>query len=571
MGRPLSGSFRASFLAVVLVGLIVGLCGCTGEGLDESDAGGSGRPGADADRSADSAQVSESQQRSEPTRTMAEATVPPDAEDSSSDSVPAAGSTSSTRLVTTTSTLSPTTTVSLREEEGEPAGGLIAFLRGEGFSSDGSDRPPEVSDGRDAALELMAQQVFQAHCGFEIFVMNGDGSSVRQVTENTTRVTPPVWSPDGSRFLYVDIGLLGFEEQGCDQEGAVQSPPGVFVVDAETLTSRLVTPTGLFVYYVLDVGALVWSPDGSRFGFVGAIGNGDDVSDEGLYVVEADGSGLRLLVPIPDVADGTEWSWAPDGSAIAFVRLDLAEADSEMFVVNVETGTIRRLTDNNRINSSPVWSNDGSQIVYLSSSSDWDSFPPANEIYVTDSDGTGERQLTDLGAILYDLRWAPDGSGIYFRYAQADNPWSSFHDIFKVPIDGSPAVQLTDLRGRLADIDEEQRSFAEILSLLVWAPDSSRIALTTVSDEALHAEQPFPDSISIVDIAQRHTRELATRIGPIFDLTWSPDSSKLLVVSTTISTWNLEIYALDVTDGTIDRLTDYDGSDSRPAWAQRTK
>lgn len=580
MGRSSSGFFRSSFL---VVGLIVGLWGCSGDGSEPTRTTVEAAvPSTTVDSSSDSVPVSESEQGSVSTRTTVEAAVPSDAVDSSSGSVAAAvTTTTSPSLVATTSILSPVTTVPLPAEEGKPVEGLIAFLRADGLSGDELDQSQEVSDWSDPALALLAQQLFQFRCGFEIFVMNGDGSSVRQITENTTRVTAPVWSPDGSRFLYVDVGLLGFEEELCDQEGGVQRPPGVFVVDAETLTSRLATPAGLFVYNVLDVGAPVWSPDGSRFGFLGAIDNGDDVSDEGLYIVEADGSGLRLLVPIPGFAQWTDWSWAPDGSAIALDLLDPSGEDMEIFVVDIETAGIRRLTDNNLDDSFPVWSGDGSRIASLGNSYDLDDFTLVNEIYVTNNDGSGERRLTELGAFLYDLRWAPDGSGIYFRrQAQGDDVWSSLlvgnDDIFKVTIDGSSVSQVTDLRGLLAgleDLEEEQRSVVELFTLSILSPDSSRVALTTSSDEALNADQPFPDSISIVDIGQLHNREIVARIGPIFDLAWSPDSSKLLVVSAAddqanFLTGNLEIYALDVTDGRIDRLTDYEGIDSRPAWAQ---
>ena len=117
---------------------------------------------------------------------------------------------------------------------------------------------------------------------------------------------------------------------------------------------------------------------------------------------------------------------------------------------------------------------------------------------------------------------------------------------------------------------------AELSSLVVWAPDSSQIALAPSSDEALNAGFVCPDTIIIVDIAQLHNRETATGIGRVYDLTWSPNTSELLVVNAadkraTILTSNQEIYALDVMDGTIDRPTDYDGIDSRPAWARPTE
>ena len=49
---------------------------------------------------------------------------------------------------------------------------------------------------------------------------------------------------------------------------------------------------------------LAWSPDGSRLAFHGP---------DGIWVIGADGSGLRKLIP-----GGTDPSWSPDGSHIAY-------------------------------------------------------------------------------------------------------------------------------------------------------------------------------------------------------------------------------------------------------------
>ena len=578
MNRPWSVFFRALF-SVLLVVLLFGLFGCSAEGED-SDAEVSAGPVADAEGSGDSAPTVESPQAFEPPLTTAGTTAPPTVADSLPDSEGASSTSSTTQLTTTTSTLSPSLTASPRDEEAERAGGLIAFLRGEGLSGDASQAGGEISDGSAQAFELAAQQLFQFHCGFEIFIMNSDGSSVRQVTENTTRVTEPVWSPDGSRFLYEDMGPPEFGEGGCDQGGDVQGDPGLFVVDAETLVNRLVTHDGLFVYDFLGSGFKAWSPDGSKFGFMGGVLVGDDVSDEGLYVVEGDGSGTRLLVPIPGDAFWTAWSWAPDGSAIAFSLADPTGGDLEIFVVDVETAAIRQLTDNDRNDDYPVWSNDGSRIAYLGGPPYQEGFTLAVEMYVSDSDGTSERRVTDLGAILSDLRWAPDDSAVLFRYTPNDLEsdafdWSLFGlaEIFKVEIDGTSVTQLTELQEMMRGLEEDQRTVAVLLSVPVWAPDLSQVAFATFSEATLNAGPSFPDAISIVDFDHRLTHTIATGIGPVFSLAWSPDSSKMLVMAgtdehATMFTGNVEIYALDVADGTMERLTYYEGIDSRPAWAQ---
>ena len=63
----------------------------------------------------------------------------------------------------------------------------------------------------------------------------------------------------------------------------------------------------------------VWSPDGQKVAFDG---NGD------LYVMNADGSGLRRLTRNPACDRGPAWS--PDGRKIAF------GGNGHIFVINVD-------------------------------------------------------------------------------------------------------------------------------------------------------------------------------------------------------------------------------------------
>jgi Tol biopolymer transport system component len=66
---------------------------------------------------------------------------------------------------------------------------------------------------------------------------------------------------------------------------------------------------------------VAWSPDGERLAF--GLGR-----NSGIYIVAADGSGLTLVIP-----DATYPYWSPDGSRIsyqpagAFGPLEIADAD----------------------------------------------------------------------------------------------------------------------------------------------------------------------------------------------------------------------------------------------------
>jgi Tol biopolymer transport system component len=53
---------------------------------------------------------------------------------------------------------------------------------------------------------------------------------------------------------------------------------------------------------------LAWSPDGSRLAFD---------TDDGIWVVGSDGSGLRMVI-----RDGLSPTWSPDGSRLAYGTWD---------------------------------------------------------------------------------------------------------------------------------------------------------------------------------------------------------------------------------------------------------
>jgi Tol biopolymer transport system component len=76
-------------------------------------------------------------------------------------------------------------------------------------------------------------------------------------------------------------------------------------------------------------GAPVWSPDSSRLAFCGP---------GGIWVIGADGSGLRKLIP-----HGEKPSWSPDGSRIAYQvrgRLSLGP----LRIADADGGNVQKFT-----------------------------------------------------------------------------------------------------------------------------------------------------------------------------------------------------------------------------------
>jgi Tol biopolymer transport system component len=139
----------------------------------------------------------------------------------------------------------------------------------------------------------------------------------------------PSWSPDGSQIAFVS-----------DRDGRQH----IYTISAAGENERRLTSGD--GYEMMWQGA--WSPDGSQLVFASDHANGDF----DLYLINADGSNLRPLTPYSPAFDEAP-VWSPDGGQITF-RSD-RDGAINLYVVDVETGDLRRLTDGNDFYSNPVW------------------------------------------------------------------------------------------------------------------------------------------------------------------------------------------------------------------------
>jgi tricorn protease-like protein len=100
-----------------------------------------------------------------------------------------------------------------------------------------------------------------------------------------------------------------------------------------------------------------WSPDGSQIAFESL--RDDPINQEymDIYTMNADGSGLTRLTNTDTWYAQPDWS--PDGSRIALVSDQQEPGNSDLYVLNLKTKELNRLTDDLR-GREPSWSPDGS-------------------------------------------------------------------------------------------------------------------------------------------------------------------------------------------------------------------
>jgi Tol biopolymer transport system component len=222
------------------------------------------------------------------------------------------------------------------------------------------------------------------------------------LTAKGTRLNlAPALSPDGSQIVF----LSGRGQYSID----------VYLADAYTgaITRRLIdTATDPYfesLQFIASAGA--WDPGGRRFAMI-AVRRGRPV----LTILDMQTSRLSREIELDGVDDGFTPAWSPDGGRLVFTGM--YGGASDLYIVELETGQVRRLTRDAHAELHPSWSPDGRRIVF------------ATDRFTSSFDAAqfGEYRLAlfdvDAGAVTplpglprgkhIDPEFSADGASVYF-------------------------------------------------------------------------------------------------------------------------------------------------------------
>jgi Tol biopolymer transport system component len=360
--------------------------------------------------------------------------------------------------------------------------------------SDSYDTQPAISpDGARIAFR-------SSRNGGGVFVMNLDGTDVRQVTREGFN---PTWSPDGRELALNDDNIINYEARNT-----YPSASKLWAVDVASGTRRVITTH--------DAVQADWSPHGQRLAFWGEQKGGH----RDIWTVAASGNHDPVLVTDDGYID---WNpvWSADGRYLYFLSNRGGEMNLWSVAIDESSGSLlgspqpATLPSNNCQHVS--FARDGSGLVYGQSTSsenvwqigfdpvrgevngsasfltqglkryaffslapDEQSFvylargEPQQDLFTADRAGNPLQRLTDDVAQDIVPRWSPDGRWIAFLSDR-----SGKYEIWKVRPDGSGLSQMTNEPGR------------EVIAP-VWSPDSLRLLyqIRNVNSYIIDANRP---------------------------------------------------------------------------------
>lgn len=187
--------------------------------------------------------------------------------------------------------------------------------------------------------------------------------------------------------------------------------------------------------------------------------------DSDLLLRRADGSTTGLTA---NRAADFGAVWSPDGRRLAFVSD--RDGDDEVYVMSADGTGVRQLTRNGRgvLDQAPAWSPDGRTLVFTSTR---DGGEP--EVYRMRADGTAQVRLTRTAAHVGDHTpsFSPGGHYVVFT-SYRDGHENA--EVYRMRVNGTEVLRLTRTAADVADNAPE------------YSPDGRRIAFSSTRSGGTH-------------------------------------------------------------------------------------
>jgi dipeptidyl aminopeptidase/acylaminoacyl peptidase len=342
-----------------------------------------------------------------------------------------------------------------------PEGPSRSFEARDLFSLEAAADPQISPDGSRIAYVRRSGDIMTDRMRASIWLVDARTGEQAPLAAGPGSHSQPRWSPDGRRLAYISSAESGGAQLYVRWMANGESVKITNLPDTPSSVSW--SPDGRQIAYTMFVpgegmrlGSLPTKPEGAQW--APPLEVHSDVQyrtdEEGylkpgfshIFLVSSDGGAPRQL-SFGSVHDNGPLSWTRDGRTLLFSsnrRENWASEplDSEVYALDVASGTTRALTDRRGPDNDPVASPDGRLVAYTGFDDKRLGYQNAL-LYVMDRNGGAPRALTgSLDRTVDSPVWAADGRSIYVSYDDR-----GVKKVARVGLDGSIRTVAEGLSG----------------------------------------------------------------------------------------------------------------------------
>ncbi len=238
----------------------------------------------------------------------------------------------------------------------------------------------------------------------QLYVMNADGSSIKQLTSTSKNEVSPNWSPDNKKIVFAS------ERDGNSE---------IYIMNADgSEQKRLTNHWG-------DDSHPKFYDNGRRIVFNSARTTKDsslawNLQTHEIFTMNADGSDIKQITNFNSLC--TYPSISPDGKKIVFRYamaqpgfnwdLTTSKRNSEVYTMNMDGTNVVNISANSAYDGWPCWTPDG-KIIFTSNRG---GVPFKGQLYLINADGTGIRQLTGKENSYVQANVSSDGKALVCQH-----------------------------------------------------------------------------------------------------------------------------------------------------------